>query len=213
MWAASRGSVPSFTACQPNHAMRLATVLNNTGRYIVQRQGYTDPISCDGNTLTQLKPSQGRFSLAALHPGSPIDGRPIQAQDNHFWIGQGPKWYCASALMCPTPNVTVLADTESLSIIAPGGQKVYIQANGALAFWGGFVYSTNLTVTGLGGPAYAGGSAFGPNGITWKACPVREGVWQVFSNLPSVTFAQDCIDFYAHVVPFLSGADVASAYV
>ncbi len=45
------------------------------------------------------------------------------------------------------------------------------------------------------------GGFFGPLGVSWNACPGsgEASVYKVFADIPGVTFASDCIPFYALV--------------
>ena len=66
---------------------------------------------CSDQTLNVLPAQTGPFTLVASHPGSPIDGKPINAGGLHFLIGVGAASYCPSPPVpsgaCPPGNTTI----------------------------------------------------------------------------------------------------------
>ncbi|KAF2859588.1 carbohydrate-binding module family 52 protein [Piedraia hortae CBS 480.64] len=173
--------------------------------------------SCSNNQLVQLPPLNDAFTLVAHHPiNSPsnLDGKTIEASGQHFYINRPAGVYCPSVAggICAASSNRTILFPGALDVVVPGGQEIYVQKNGALAFTQAHSASTtDLAVLGLGGPVYKGGAALGPNGVAWKACPVDGGAWQVFVPLPGVSFSAGCVDFYAHAAT-ADGLGVAWQY-
>ena len=158
--------------------------------------------------------SSDLLTLVALNPLAPFHDQAIQAAGLHFWIGGQPATYCPSSVpqtLCPPGNQTVLAGS-GLSVLVPGGQQMYIQDNGAWAFTQAHSNDMyNVSYYG-GGSGFVNGGYFGPNSTYWVACPVGQQ-WQVFANLPSVTFSESCLGFYALVVKVPGGTLGAWQYI
>ncbi|EKG17832.1 hypothetical protein MPH_04888 [Macrophomina phaseolina MS6] len=84
----------------------------------------------------------GQFAGLAARSASPIHFGSINANSGKFWIGKPTSSYCPSSVVedCETAypgNVTVFAggdNTLGLDVSVPGGQQVYIAADGSLSF-------------------------------------------------------------------------------
>lgn len=91
-----------------------------------------------------------------------------------------------------------------MATVVPGGQDIYWQTDGALAFTQ--VHSSahwNLSYYG-GGVAYEnGGGYFGPNGEDLITCPVTSSsnttAWQLFARLAGLAFPSSCVGLYVVV--------------
>lgn len=109
---------------------------------------------------------------------------------------------------------TISYTNTKQAVVVPGGQQTYWQNNGALAFTQAHSAATyNLSY--YGSSVFEGGAYFGPNNEQLTACPSGDSgsVWQVFARLAGLTFADDCVDFYAVVHDEPSGTLGAWQYV
>ena len=169
--------------------------------------------SCNNVTLSELPVYNGPIALTADNPEAPFHGLPVQAAGENFFLGHGNGAYCPSDVPpadCPPGNQTVLLGGY-LSVSVPGGQQLYIQTSGALAYTQAHsTLMTNMSMLG-GGTPYENAGYFGPNGSYWVACPGATA-YQVFANLPSVVFADDCVGFYAVVEDLPQGTVGAWQY-
>ncbi|CAF9934088.1 MAG: hypothetical protein HETSPECPRED_009102 [Heterodermia speciosa] len=146
--------------------------------------------------LVKPKPS-GPFTMVAVHSTSPIHLKPVNAQRNHFYIGNATQTFCPQQpdVTCPIPgNTTVLQTTSrgycNLDVEVPGGQHVYVAANGALAYT---VPNSNIVPKGAHSRSFAldrtsgTRSSFTYSGTGkasgWLACPVAAAVYQIFANV------------------------------
>jgi hypothetical protein len=164
--------------------------------------------SCSGTALTENpKKASGTFTLTASNPDQAFDRQPIQAAGNHFWVGGHAATYCPSNVgsICSTfPNDTTLIGNGYMATVVPGGQSIYWQKDGALAFTQAHSSAQwNLSYYG-GGVAYEGGGYFGPNGEDLITCPVTPAggnttAWQLFARLAGVLFPSSCVGLYVVV--------------
>ncbi|KAL2356488.1 carbohydrate-binding module family 52 protein [Cryomyces antarcticus] len=155
-------------------------------------------------TLQLLPSDTNLYTLTALNPNSPFNGKTIEASGLHFVVGRSAASYCPSppvpASSCPPGNTTVFLGSQAMDVVVPGGQQFFVAANGALSFTqahsGAVPAGASYDVR-----VYLGGGFFGPGGSSWKACPLSgsAGVYQVFAGLSSVSFSADCVGFDAVV--------------
>lgn len=88
--------------------------------------------------------------------------------------------------------------------MVPGGQNLYWQQDGALAFTQAHSASQyNLSYYG-GGVAYQDGGYFGPNGEDLITCPVYDTgsdspAWKLFARLAGIEFSSECRGLYVSV--------------
>ncbi|KAL8792121.1 MAG: hypothetical protein Q9195_005296 [Heterodermia aff. obscurata] len=150
--------------------------------------------------------------MVAVHSTSPIHLKPVNAQRNHFYIGNATQTFCPQQpdVICPIPgNTTVLqttargycnmlsqqslkADTKlrAQDVEVPGGQHVYVAASGALAYT---VPHSNIVPKGAHSRSFALDRTSGTNSSFtysgtgkasgWLACPVAAEVYQVFADV------------------------------
>ncbi|KAI9837660.1 MAG: hypothetical protein M1837_002920 [Sclerophora amabilis] len=172
--------------------------------------------------------SQGNsFVVTSSRSGSPIHLQPVTASDTSLWIGKETSSYCPNpGAGCPAGNVTVLASSgggASLSVLAPGGQLIYVCPTGALRYTAphsasyppgstvtGFSYTPGSGAGGLGRFGFEGAGATG-----FIACPVTAGTapWKLYANVKDLKDADvpsgktaDCLGFDALTTPFQQGA-------
>ncbi|TKX25372.1 hypothetical protein C1H76_2376 [Elsinoe australis] len=142
-------------------------------------------------------PQQGAYILVASRPGHPIDGLKIQASGQRFFLGlPGPSAYCPVQVgsSCPISTDTVMIN-GAMYVMVPGGQSIYIQRSGAMAYTQAHSsFKQDFFSSQLG--AYTDGSYKGPDGVSFAACPVQgqTGQWQVYSEVPGFT-QQGCFCF------------------
>ncbi|GAM39923.1 IgE-binding protein [Talaromyces pinophilus] len=169
--------------------------------------------------------SAGPFGVLALRSGSPIHLQSVNAAGQRFWIGVPTATYCPSEVdPCPPGTETVWANPNGLDVEVPGGQQVYVDPSGALAFTQ--AHSANIPAGAALGPftftpgtqfgAYST-SAFGATGF--MACPddaANPSKWQVFAAFPTATVPTgnvgDCLGFDA-AAPAFTGDIPAWQYI
>lgn len=91
---------------------------------------------------TTATPGSDYFVVTSSRSTSPIHLLPVNARGGKFYIGAGPpSSYCPAetigAANCPPGNETVFAGgdkTLSLGVVVPGGEQVYVAADGALSY-------------------------------------------------------------------------------
>ncbi|CAD0056700.1 unnamed protein product [Aureobasidium pullulans] len=164
--------------------------------------------NCNGTDLSEKpRKASGTFTLTASNPDQDFSGQPIQASGNHYWVGGHAATYCPSNVgsICSSfPNDMTLIGNGYMATVVPGGQSIYWQKDGALAFTQAHSSSQwNLSYYG-GGIAYEGGGYFGPNGEDLVTCPVvppgsNTTAWQLFARLAGVSFSSSCVGVYALV--------------
>ncbi|PMD65733.1 uncharacterized protein K444DRAFT_659880 [Hyaloscypha bicolor E] len=78
------------------------------------------------------------FMANASLPDSWVDGQPINAAGQAFWVGGSPSTYCPSIVGANCPDATaqtiIIAGFSALDVEVPGGQQIYVNVNGALGF-------------------------------------------------------------------------------
>jgi hypothetical protein len=152
----------------------------------------------------------GYFGVISSRSASPIHLLSLTARGGKFYLGGGPpSSYCPTesvgAENCPPGNTTVFTggdNTLSLGVIVPGGQQVYVDADGSLSYTQAHsVYIPDGgSQTGFSREAPEGGAAFGHlnYGSGFVACPAGEGQgYQVYGSTDNATFGEDCLGFSA----------------
>lgn len=159
--------------------------------------------TCNDGRLKILPDREGSFTLEAFNPAAPFHQDTIEACGRQFYIGlDAPCAYCPEIVprsACPPGNITTLYPGSSLAVWVPGGQQYYIEPNGEL----GFTQAHSLSYPPgsiFGVAAYEGGQ-FTYGGNRWMACPRADtsAQWQVFAELPDLSFDPSCIRFTALV--------------
>ncbi|EFQ98722.1 hypothetical protein MGYG_01740 [Nannizzia gypsea CBS 118893] len=116
----------------------------------------------------------------------------LQAYESRFWVGGEPSTSCPDN-KCSEINETVLngGKMDSLSVGVEGGQRIYLDADGALRYTSPSdpvmppgSHTANLN--------YAYDWVFVPNqpGTWWWACPnpeLRKGYYQLFGPFNNIT--------------------------
>lgn len=137
------------------------------------------------------------FSGMSLRSASPIHFGAINANDREFWIGKDTSSSCPTEVVtdCPAGNSTVFSggnDTLSLSTVVPGGQQVFVAADGSLSFTGPHSADQGEGSVATGFSTESGYLTFGGSGFA--ACPVGED-YQIFASSKLNTTATDCLGF------------------
>jgi hypothetical protein len=168
--------------------------------------------------------AEGYFGVMSTRSASPVHLLPLTARGGKFYLGGGPpSSYCPPQVgdACPPGTQTVLAGgdgTLSLGVVVPGGQQgefitidysyilssnsasVYVAPDGTLSYTAPHsAYKPEGSV--VDGWTKTEGENFGnlafKNGLI--ACPTKkegEG-YQVFGQLPGLTFDKACLGFNA----------------
>ena len=86
-------------------------------------------------------PGSSYFGVISSRSASPIHLLPLTARNGKFYLGAGaPTSYCPPNLpagACPAGDSTVFSGgdgTLGLGVVVPGGQQVYVAANGELSY-------------------------------------------------------------------------------
>ncbi|KAK2786211.1 hypothetical protein FQN52_007960 [Onygenales sp. PD_12] len=167
----------------------------------------------------------GPFTVLSARSASPVHLYPMQASNQHFFLGGRPNTYCPLQLpeRCPRTNSTVIEGLAELSVVVAGGQHLYVEPSGALGFArpdypekpAGSV-ETGFTYT----PGTEHGK-FGFHGLGadgFMACPGHEnGLYQVFAamwhaEVPTGNI-DDCLGFVAMAIPYEGETPAAWQYV
>lgn len=151
--------------------------------------------TCTNNVLTQLQPLAGGtpFTLTASNPtNTAVDGLAVGACSLLWGLGTKTCSYCPdTGVECPVGDTTVITapDTTAggsepaMDVIVPGGQVVYLEANGAVGYTQAHSASIPANATQGGLVAYGGGGGFvnlNSGGYGWVAC-VSEGGYALFA--------------------------------
>ncbi|KAK2747147.1 hypothetical protein FQN57_002404 [Myotisia sp. PD_48] len=145
----------------------------------------------------------GQIQLTADYPNDPeIDGLRINAAGRAFWVGGKTASYCPIQVgdACPPGDETVIGGLQSMYVMVPGGQQIYVEPSGALGF-------TQAHSAYIPPGSYVGGMTFkyldnhndcgiysfegwGAKGL--MACYNRDrGLHQVYANIANAT-VPDC---------------------
>jgi hypothetical protein len=151
----------------------------------------------------------GYFGVISSRSASPIHLLPLTARGGKFYLGGGaPSSYCPTEIgaeNCPPGNSTVLAggdNTLSLGVLVPGGQQVYVDADGSLSYTQAHsAYLPEGSVReGFSREAPEGGADFGHLDFEsgFVACDAGEGQgYQVYGGTDDANFGDDCLGFSA----------------
>ncbi|OKL63210.1 hypothetical protein UA08_01319 [Talaromyces atroroseus] len=166
-------------------------------------------------TALPAKRDNGPFTAIALRSASPIHQLSITAAGESFWLGGNTASYCPTNVdPCPPGNVTVFGNAYSLDVEVPGGQVIYVNPSGALAFT--MAHSIYIPSGSQQGPfSYDSGSPFGSYSTSsfgatgFMACPddaMSPTSWQVFAAIQNATVptgnVADCLGFDAATVDY-----------
>ena len=172
--------------------------------------GYAVPSSTPSSA-----PSPGYFGVISSRSASPIHLQPLTARGGKFYLGGGgPSSYCPESVgsACPSGNSTVFAGgdgTLALGVVVPGGQQVYVAADGSLSYT--VAHSANIpagsTVDQFSKTAPSNGNSFGYLNFEtgFVACPVgaaNQG-YQVYGQTQNFEASSDCLGFSALTCEFI----------
>ncbi|GAB7347285.1 hypothetical protein MBLNU459_g3371t1 [Dothideomycetes sp. NU459] len=126
------------------------------------------------------------FYGVSIHSGSSIQYASINANGNAFYLGKSTSSYCPTEVVddCPAGNGTSFTGgdgTLDLSVEVPGGQQVYVAADGSLGFT---VAHSGYIPTGANTTGFAVVSPnLQYNGNDWVACQEETGsaVYKIFA--------------------------------
>lgn len=156
-------------------------------------------------------PDSGYFGVIAARSASPIHLTSLTARNGKFYLAAGaPTTYCPAdtigAANCPPGNSTVFAGgdkTLSLGVVVPGGQQVYVAADGALSYTTAHsaYIPAGSTVDQFSKTAPSNGNSFGYLNFEtgFVACPVGAAGagYQVYGQTDSFEASSDCLGFSA----------------
>ncbi|KAI0424136.1 hypothetical protein F5Y09DRAFT_325299 [Xylaria sp. FL1042] len=162
-------------------------------------------------TSRSYPPPPGPWTAGVWRPptaeGSPFFfGDGINANNGYFWLGKDPTAYCPpdiEGLDCsafPGSRTVFVGgnDTVSLLVGVEGGQQVYVEANGAVAYTkahsaalpgGALTRGFQRAISDAGGAP----TVLSFIGKNWLLCPVAglEDVYQIFLG----PYTADCLPF------------------
>lgn len=152
-------------------------------------------------------PNQDLFGVISSRSASPVHLLPLTARNGKFYLGAGPPTSSCPENVgsCPPGNSTVFqggAGTLGLGVVVPGGQQVYVAANGELSYT--LPHSAAI-------PAGASVDQFsktapGSNNLGtlnfetgFVACPVGSGGqgYQVYGQNQGFEASSECLGFSA----------------
>lgn len=142
------------------------------------------------------------FTLTASLPASPLDGLPVNAAGEAFSLGGSPSFYCPTSVSSACPNTTetiFAAELTALDVEVPGGQQVYVQANGALGFTQAHSASVppGATIGGFVNVTVASDCHAPWEVITWKSPDGSTGGIEACSEVPADTNGTAVYKVYA----------------
>ncbi|CZR59928.1 uncharacterized protein PAC_09823 [Phialocephala subalpina] len=142
------------------------------------------------------------FTLTASLPGSPLDGLAVNAGGEAFHLGGSPGFYCPTSVGSACPNTTetiFAAELTALDVEVPGGQQVYVQANGALGFTQAHSASVPVgaTIGGFVNVTVASDCHAPWEVITWKSPDGSTGGIEACSEVPVGTNGTAVYNVYA----------------
>jgi hypothetical protein len=173
------------------------------------------------STPTPPAVKNGYFGVISSRSASPIHLRSLTARGGKFYLGGGPpSSYCPIEIVgaenCPSGDTTILEGGDSrlsLGVVVPGGQQVYVGPDGALSYT---VAHSSYIPEGSDSTSFrrttpANGNAFGYLNYDtgFVACPAAEGegdAYQVFGQIATSSFGNDCIGFSALTSMFTSSS-------
>ncbi|GAM88242.1 hypothetical protein ANO11243_062750 [Dothideomycetidae sp. 11243] len=135
----------------------------------------------------QKRDFSGPYTVIAHKPGFPFDGLEVQAAGEHFFLSPGgaPAYYCPTEVgsACPNTTDTVMVGS-SMDTEVPGGQQMYTQIGGAIAFTQAHSAS-EYNYLEPGPSPNSNGHWLGFSGEGMTACPVasQPGTWQVYAEV------------------------------
>lgn len=159
-------------------------------------------------------PGPNYFGVIAARSASPIHLSPVTARGGKFYIGAGPPTStCPQSVSyaCPPGNTTIFAggdQTLSLGVVVPGGQQVYVAADGALSYTiphSAYIPAGSV-VDQFSRTAPSGGQSFGYLNFNtgFVACPVGgagQG-YQVYGQTQGFEASSECLGFSALTCKF-----------
>ncbi|KAK4498972.1 hypothetical protein PRZ48_009483 [Zasmidium cellare] len=182
---------------------------------------YTDfQYVCNGITLSEQERSNSSFYLSVFAPGRDYLYQYIQAAGNEFWVGGDPSTYCPSFVededpeACKADSNTVFY-ANSLAVITPGGQRIFIKEDGTLAFTQAHSSLEPDVLYAGENVAYSHAGYFGPDGHHWAACRPRgsHGRRRIVADLPGVDLdTEDCEGVFLYVSELEQGTIGAFQY-
>ena len=160
------------------------------------------------------------FNIIAIHSGTNVQNQAINANGQRFWIGKPTSTYCPETISCPSnTDVTAFAYNAagaglSMDDVVPGGQQVYVAADGQLGFT--IAHSASIPEgASVSGFVYTSQTESGaPGELTWNsfsfsACPNGdEGVYQIYADNATIANSPDstCINIAAATLNNTVGA-------
>jgi hypothetical protein len=175
-----------------------------------------DPTTYYAPPTSTPTPSPGPdyFGVISARSASPIHLLPLTARGGKFYLGGGPpSSYCPESVgsACPPGNTTVLAGgdkTLSLGVIVPGGQQVYVAADGSLSYTTAHsaYIPAGSVVDQFSKTAPSNGNSFGYLNFEtgFVACPVgaADQGYQVYGQTQNFEASSDCLGFSALTCKF-----------
>ena len=131
--------------------------------------------------LDQLPRLEGSFSLTVSNPAIQVDGWPVTACGQHWWVGGDSCTYCPEVVprdSCPPGDDMLIYSSSAMAVMVPGGQQYYLDP-----FWvPGYTQAHSAFVppgSTIGGFAAFSGGGFvnlNPTALGWVACfPTASG--------------------------------------
>ncbi|KAI5256283.1 hypothetical protein E4T42_01658 [Aureobasidium subglaciale] len=139
------------------------------------------------------------FAGLAIRSGSGIQYASVNAAGSQFWLQKDTATYCPeiSGLVCPNTTTTQFLggeNTLALDTTVPGGQQVYVAADGRLSFTVAHSASTGEGASVTGFSIAQEGQHVQFNGDDFLACPVDDA-YAVFAAAAVKDAAEDCVGF------------------
>lgn len=154
--------------------------------------------TCTNGVLGQHPPITHPYLMKALNsPVAALNGQTINACDFMFHVGGKTCTYCPSEVgpACGSVTNTTKIDPGGGAMDAevPGGQQVYIEAQGLYGYTEAHSANVPPGATVGGTLAYEGGYVVNTLGDGWLACPNSAGQYIIVAQRPGVLYAATCV--------------------
>jgi Carbohydrate binding len=181
--------------------------------------------SCQNNALQQLPRYDGAFSLTVSNPTIAVNGAPISACGQHWWIGGSTCSYCPSVVpanQCPPGTTTAMFANSGMDVEVPGGQQWYLDPSWNVGYTqahSAFIPPGSI-VGGFAAYQTGGLINLNPSALGWVACPPtaaggggNNGKWNLIAkNSTNAANLGGCYAVNLKVNPLPTGTVAAWQY-
>lgn len=141
----------------------------------------------------------GAFGGVAIHSGSDIQYAAVNAAGSQLWLNKDSATYCPSSVVESCSNTTTTqfrggSDQLSLDTVVPGGQQVYVAADGTVGFTIAHSASIPDGASRTGFSIVDDGLHLQFQNNDFIACP-KDDAYEVFAAALKTDASDDCLGF------------------